>query len=54
MRKRKDIEWGRDVTPGHAWAAWRRDLHDEIVDSMTERRLRDGIAPPQDDAIPGG
>ena len=52
MRKRKDVDAGKDVPPARAWANYARELHAEIVDSMTERRLRDGIAPSSEDAPP--
>lgn len=53
MRQRKDMECGKDLSPRQAWASYRREMHEELVDSVTEPRIRDGVDLPQDEAGPG-
>lgn len=54
MRQRKEIDWGKDTPPGKAWSAYRGDLHRELVDSLTQARLREGISAPKEESAPGG
>lgn len=52
MRQRKDVEYGRDVPPRKVWADYRFETHEELVSSVTEMRLKDGIAPLREEAVP--
>lgn len=53
MRERKDMDCGKDLAPRVAWATYRRELHAELVDSVTEARIREGVDLPPDEASPG-
>lgn len=50
MHQRKDMDYGKELTPKQIWAAYRHEQHLQIVDSVTKARVRDGIAPVEESA----
>lgn len=42
MRQRKDIDWGKDMTPGQIWAAFRYESLALTAQAVPQSRLRPG------------
>ncbi len=41
MNTRKDIDWGRDLTPEQIWEAWKRDLREGLARALGDRVRKD-------------